>query len=227
LEPLAILPTDPERAKHLVELFGSRVTYYEFGNENNYFNGWSGETYANAWKAALPGIRQANPNAKVGGPVVSHISSSGSAYISDFLDNVKGQPDVYPDFISFHLYAEYGEDESNSSILTDVATWGARVDWIRNTTISKLGKNLPIACTEWNWDAVPENTGDDRDKDAQFMHDFSFAVLNQWQSHGVFLSAQYGYGAGMGGDHLTMVSSSGSPKPQFTAFREYKQLSGL
>jgi hypothetical protein len=219
--PLAILPSNnDDRAVHLVNLYGDKVTYYEFGNEDNWFRSWTGEYYASRWKEGVPKIRQAAPDIIIGGPVVSHIGPDGSSFVSDFLDGIAGQEELYPDYISFHLYSAHGEDKSSQAILEDVATWGARVDWLREEVRTKLGVDLPIAVTEWNWDAAPEHHDDNRDRDSDFMNEFTFAALDQWKDHGVFMSHQYGYGAGMGGNHLTMVDWN-DRKPQYYAFQQY------
>jgi len=219
--PLVILSSsDTARAVHVASLLKGKITYVEFGNEDNFFRKWSGGHYAEQWKEAVPKIRAANPGLKIGGPVVSHVGTNGSKFVSDFLAALAGAKTLYPDFVSFHLYSAHGEAMSSEKILRQAAAWGARADWVRAETRRQLGVDLPLAVTEWNWDAVPEKHQDDRDQDAAFMRAFTRTVLDQWRTHGVFLSCQYGYGSGMGGGHLAMVRGSTS-KPQFEAFKSY------
>jgi len=152
--------------------------------------------------------------------VVSHISGTGSQYVREFLDAIKSDPRLYPDFISAHIYVEHGENHSDEEVLAEAATWGARVDALRADVQTRLGKQLPIAITEWNWDAVPENPKalDNRDMDSEFMRRFTFTVLDQFRAHGVWMSCQYDFGAGAGGGHLDMVTPRGIPKPQYDAY---------
>jgi hypothetical protein len=225
-QPLAILPSmNDARDVELVNYLQGKVTYYEFGNEDNWFAGWNGHTYATHWKSAIPKIRAAVQGIKIGGPTVSHVdanaASSNSKYLLDFLSDIAGQPALYPDFISFHIYNAHGENETSDWIMNNVAEWNNRVEWVRQQVIAKLGVDLPLACTEWNWDAAPESHGDNRDMDAQFMHDYTWAVLDVWKNHNVFMSCEYGYGSSMGGGHLTMMDWAGTIKPQYTAFKDY------
>ncbi len=224
IEPLAILTAkNQSTALMQVNALKDSVTYFEFGNENNYFDGWSGATYASHWTSDIPVLRAAAPSAKFGGPVVSHFDASGSAYIRDFLNAIKGNSSLRPDFISAHVYAEHGEDTSNQAVLDKVSNqWGPGIDKIKSDVQSILGVSLPLAITEWNWDAAPENTSDNRDMNSSFMHDFTFKVLDTFKARGVWMSCQYDFSAGAGGGYLDMVTTGGVSKPQYNEFVNWK-----
>jgi hypothetical protein len=133
MEPLAILTAkDQNKALTQINALKNIVTYYEFGNENNYFDGWSGSTYASHWSSDVPVLRAAAPGAKIGGPVVSHFDANGSTYIRDFLNAVDQNSSLWPDFISAHVYAEHGEDTSDQAVLDKVSSqWGPGIDRIK------------------------------------------------------------------------------------------------
>jgi hypothetical protein len=262
--PLVVLPadnTEQDRVTHLVKDIFTTTSLFEYGNEDNYFghpndtqntSGWSGTTYGQHWIAGVAKIRAARSNIQIGGPVVSHIAEPGdltksdNRYLSDFLDTIRGQTNLYPDFISFHLYNEHGEatDLTTAQILSDVSDpanpndWGDKIDWVRSFTKQKLcfdtvtnatplcQNGVPVALTEWNWDASPENNAgrvDSRDLDTNFMNQYTSKVLTTLQSKNVYIAAQYGYGSDMGGNHLTMLSPWTAPeiKPQYYAFKNF------
>jgi hypothetical protein len=269
-QPLITLESDNtehDRMVTLVSTIFSKTTFFEFGNEDNYFShdvdteyktGWTGAIYGTRWKQLVPRLRQARSDLKIGGPVVSHLGNPGDVnqpdnkYLLDFFNSIKGQTSVYPDYITYHLYNEHGEstDLTLAQLLDDVSSstnpndWGDRIDWVRNIAKQTLcydtvtnqtdlcQNNIPMALTEWNWDAIPENNGgrvDNRDLDSTFIKTYSYAVLDMLRSHNVFMSAQYGYGADMGGNRLTMLSPWSGPeiKPQYYAFKDYVLEKGL
>jgi hypothetical protein len=72
LEPLAILTSKNQtNALAQVNALSGLVAWFEFGNENNYADGWSGATYASHWSSDIPVLKAAAPSAKFGGPVGS------------------------------------------------------------------------------------------------------------------------------------------------------------
>jgi hypothetical protein len=226
IEPLAIV-TSKDQSKALMQINALKdiVTYFEFGNENNYFDGWSGSTYASHWTSDIPLLRAAAPNAKFGGPVGSNFKSDGSIYLRDFLDGIKGNPSLKPDFISMHKYNEHGEDTSNQAVLDSITNeWGPGIDRMKSDIQAALGTSVNLAITEWNWDAAPENTGDNRDNDATFMNDYTFKVLNLFKTKGIWMAASYDFAAGAGGGHLDMVTPGGAAKPMYNAFVNWKAL---
>src|ERR1035437_550827 len=79
LVPLAIL-TSQNQTNALAQIYALKgiVTYYEYGNEDNYSHGWSGATYASHWSNDIPVLKAAAPNAKFGGPVGSDYTHTGS-----------------------------------------------------------------------------------------------------------------------------------------------------
>jgi beta-glucanase (GH16 family) len=226
LEPLAILTSKNQtNALAQVNALSSLVAYFEFGNENNYADGWSGATYASHWASDIPVLKAAAPNAKFGGPVGSDYTASGSTYLRDFLNGINGAAGIAPDFISMHYYSGHGEIPAwnSSKILTDVGTdMLPGIDTMKADIASITGSSIPLAISEWNYDAVPENNTNNLDTDATFMHNYTFKVLDGFNARGVWASCQYDFAAGAGGGHLDMVSTSGSAKPQYNEFLNWK-----
>jgi hypothetical protein len=231
LVPLAILnDQDPTKATALAQLNALKgmVTYYEIGNEDNYAHGWSGTKYATNWASFIPTLRAAAPNAKFGGPVGSDYTHTGSTYLRDFLNGIKGNSSLTPDFISMHYYSGHGEIPAwtSTQILNDVTNdMLPGIDTMKSDISSMMGSSINLAITEWNYDAVPENNTNTLDADATFMHNYTFAVLNRFQSKGVWAACQYDFAAGAGCGHLDLVSTSGTAKPQYNEFVNWKNQS--
>lgn len=228
VEPLAILTAkNLTNALAQLEALKDLVSLYEFGNENNYFDGWSGKTYAARWSNDIPALRKIAPWAKFGGPVGSHFNADGSTYLRDFLTAICDYPDLWPDFVSMHYYSGHGEIPawSGQRILANVQTnMLPGLDRLKADVEAILGTRIPLAITEWNYDAVPEANTNCLDADPDFMNEYTKAVLDAFKSKGVWMACQYDFAAGAGGGHLDMVTPSGAPKPQYEAFINWKTL---
>jgi hypothetical protein len=229
LVPLAIL-TSQNQTNALAQINALKdiVTYYEYGNEDNYSHGWSGAIYASHWSNDIPVLKAAAPNAKFGGPVGSDYTDTGSTYLTNFLNGIKGNSSLTPDFISMHYYSGHGEIPAwtSTQILNDVTNdMLPGIDTMKSDISSIMSSSINLAITEWNYDAVPENNTNILDADATFMHNYTFAVLNGFQSKGVWAACQYDFAAGAGGGHLDMVSTSGTAKSQYNEFVNWKNQS--
>ena len=96
-------------AGHLVARYGMETVstwYWEVWNEPNlpyYWRGTEAE-YNQLYDSAVAGVRQAIPNAKVGGPATTGPGPQGNAsqYLHDFLAHCAADK-VPLDFISFHV----------------------------------------------------------------------------------------------------------------------------
>ncbi len=228
IEPLAIL-TAKNLTNALAQLDALKdlVTLYEFGNENDYFDGWSGATYGVRWSNDIPVLRKAAPWAQFGGPVGSHFDANGSAYMRDFLNAVRDYPDLWPDFVSMHYYSGHGGIPAWTAtrILANVQTNMIPGLERLNTDIETiLGVRVPLAITEWNYDAVPEANTNTLDMDVDFMNQYTALVLGAFKSKGVWMACQYDFAGGAGGGRLDMVTTSGMPKPQYNAFLDWQGL---
>ena len=215
--PFVVLPAnDDTRAEHVVELFGDRVQYYEYGNEVESF--LNVEDYAKRFCEEYPKLKAINPDIKLGGPAQG---TTDIEYYDKWAKALKEScPDVNPDFISFHKYWAYN-NESSEDILNRVDNFGYEIEAIRNATEGIFNEDLPLIVSEWNWHAVPEYYGDSRDANPEFMERFTKSVIDVMENHGIFMAHQYCYGSGCGGGHLDMVSGS-EPKPQYQAFLDKK-----
>jgi hypothetical protein len=228
IEPLAILTAkNQSNALAQITALSGLVTYFEFGNENNYADGWSGAAYATNWSNAIPLLRAAAPNAKFGGPVGSDYTRAGSTYLRDFLNAIRGNASLTPDFVSMHYYSGHGEVPawSSSQILTDVdADMLPGIDTMQSDIASITETSLNLAITEWNYDAVPENNTNTLDTNAVFMHSYTYKVLDGFKAKGVWGSCQYDFASGAGGGHLDMVSTASVAKPQYNEFINWRNL---
>lgn len=222
LEPLAIVTAkDQTTALSQVNALKDIATWFEFGNENNYADGWSGATYAARWSNDIPVLRAAAPGAKFGGPAGSDYTASGSTYLRDFLNGIMANRNLAPDFISMHYYSAHGEIPawSASRILSDVdSDMLPGLDRLKSDIASIIGFPINLAITEWNYDAVPENNTNTLDADSAFMDSYTFKVLDGFKSRGLWAACQYDFAAGAGGGHLDLVTTSGSAKLQYHAF---------
>jgi hypothetical protein len=216
-EPFVVLPADDDqRAQKVVELFGDRVDYYEYGNEVGWWIGMAPEEHAERMCEAIPKLKEINPNAKIGGNAQG---DSDPVYMRRFLIHMKNTcPDITPDFVSFHKYWAY-TSESSQDILNRVEAFDQEIEALRDVNIEVHGQDLPIIISEWNWHAVPENYEDNRDMDGEFMREFTRNVIDEMREADVYMAHQYCYGSGCGDGHLDMISGS-NPKPQYQVFSE-------
>ena len=230
LVPLAILDDqDPTTATALAQVNALKgvVTYFELGNEDNYFHGWSGRTYGTNWANFVPTLKAAAPNARFIGPVGSDFDHTGSQFLRDFLTCVKTNPAPVPDFISMHYYSAHGEKPpwTSSKIMTDVnSEMLPGIVKMNSDIASILGGPISLAITEWNYDACPECNTNTLDTDGAFMTNYTGAVLDIFNTNGVWAACQYDFAAGAGGGHLDMVTTSGSAKPQYNEFINWRNI---
>lgn len=223
--PMCVLPVNDDAASvQMIQHFGNRVTMYEYGNEVGWFLGISPEEHAQRFCAAWYLLKSANPTISIGGPTEG---STNVQQITRFMQAQKQYcPEVTPDFISYHKYFAYST-ESDQQIMTNVANFGNEIEAIRAAVIGVYGVDLPHVISEWNYHAVPENYGDNRDCNAAFIQEFTRQVLNTMKQHNVYMAHQYCYGDGCGDHHLDMINYYGScgnnnaAKPMYAIFQEY------
>jgi hypothetical protein len=193
--------------EHLVRYLGSRCLMYEFGNEPDY-NNISVDAYARAWNSAIPALRRLNPSARFFGPVFAYDHTD---YLRAYLTQVKSAGNL-PDAVSFHWYACYN-DPQDACLAKAGSVYDAVLD-VRASIQAALGKTLPIAVTEWNFDpnAPPPAYGDDAGFEARFMP----AVVSALVKAQVVLSCEYDAAsfAGWGGLDMFDVHTN-QPKPQY------------
>ncbi|MBD3155893.1 MAG: hypothetical protein GF368_04530 [Candidatus Aenigmarchaeota archaeon] len=218
--PFVVLPANNDtRAEHVVELFGDRVEWYEYGNEVDWWFGMSPEEHARRFCEAYPKLKSINPELNLGGPVQGHTNLEHYEKWADELELT--YPEVKPDFISFHKYWAYGT-ESNKKILDEASNFGKEIEDIRYSTVEIFGKDLPLIVSEWNWHAVPDNYDDNRDMDETFIKEFTRIVLKEMDDHNVYMAHQFCYGSGCANGHLDMVTWN-ETKPQFEVFLEISE----
>lgn len=218
--PLVVLPANNDtRSEYVVQLFGDRVEWYEYGNEVDWWFGISPEEHARRFCEAYPKLKSINPELKLGGPVQGHANTEHyEKWAKSLRENC---PKIKPDFISFHKYWAYGT-ESDEQILNQASNFGKEIEDVRSSTIEVFGENLPLIVSEWNWHAVPDNYEDNRDMDEEFIKQFTRIVLKEMDDHNVYMAHQFCYGSGCANGHLDMVTWT-ETKPQYQVFLEISE----
>jgi len=203
--------TDVAYDEHLVEYLGSRCNLYEFGNEPDYA-GMSVSGYLHQWDQVIPILRKINPAARFIGPVTS-TPEGVNGFMASFLHGVRSSG-IYPDAISFHWYPCWRDSETSclakaGSIQNDVQT-------IRDEIIQILGKPLPVALTEWNFD--PGSPPPAYGSDPTFMTRFTSVAMHAMIASGLEIACQFDAASYAGYGQLDMFDiADNQPKPQYYA----------
>jgi len=170
-------------------IFGKSIVYYEFGNEEDYFNGIDATTYTNAWNRTVPQLKHLALNGHFIGPVNYQYTRS---YLTTFLQNA--QP--HPDEISWHEYT-CSKKEQPDTCLAKIDNWTTHIANARDAMQTTIGTVLPIMITEWNYapDLQVEDTGqvlaDGKHENASFMATWTTKALQTLAANRVFASMQY------------------------------------
>src|SRR5260370_7394236 len=94
-------------------IMGQNRVFYEFGNEEDLFNGTDQYHYTARWNQLVPSLKQLAPHAWFGGPVTYQ---SNAPFVAYFFHHAHPRPD----FISFHTYF-FSPHNSVQLCLADVA----------------------------------------------------------------------------------------------------------
>ena len=200
-------------------IFGKSIVYYEFGNEEDYFDGIDATTYTNGWNKTVPQLKKLALNGNFIGPVNYQYTRS---YLTTFLQNAKPRPDE----ISWHEYTCSKKDPSDKC-LANIDHWTTHIADARNAMQTTIGTTLPIMITEWNYapDLQVENTGqvlaDGKHENTTFMTTWTTKALQTLAANRVFASMQYS----CTNTAIPLVDTNNTITPQGTIFKNiYQQM---
>jgi len=237
-EPLfsvRLLGGTPEKAVALLQYTiqqGYNVRYWSIGNEPSlyapkhpewdtaYYNAeW--RKFAQAMKAVDPKIMLVGPdtNQFTGEPSVDPKDKVGRDWLREFL---KANGDLV-DVVSVHRYpfpVRMGERPTRDELFADAPCWDTLVANLRQIVREEIGKDKPIAVTEWNssWSGtMGGETGMDTVNNALWMGD----VLGRLVRQRVDIVAQFSLqsGANVGGYGLF---ESYAVRPTYYTYQMYK-----
>jgi hypothetical protein len=154
--------------------YRTSIQYWELWNEPNLAEFWDGTRQQYIAGLLLPGIgaiRAGNPNAKVGGPALSHLQS---AKWYDWLNDVMTQAGASLDFVTHHVY----DTDGNRAVLSK----------LNDSTLFGSSPNL--------WDVDPPSVREVLQYTGTFGKPF-WLTETGWQSGVVGEATQASYLGGM------------------------------
>jgi hypothetical protein len=188
--PLLILPsgteqlqTDQQLLQMMNRIFGSQTVYYEFGNEQDLpaNGGISAAAYTASWNAVIAQIKPLAPAGRFIGPVTSH---ADPAYLTTFLKQANPRPDA----VSWHEYTCSSKDP-DAVCVQAISRWGTHIQEARTVMQQAIGRVLPIAITEYNWNPNAQN--DPRATNNTFLGTWMSAAIAELIRDNVFAANQY------------------------------------
>ena len=213
------LADDSVIVKDMNAIFGKSIVYYEYGNEEDYFDGVDATSYTNGWNNTIPQLKKLALNGNFIGPVNYQYSRS---YLTTFLQNAHPRPDE----ISWHEYTCSKKDPS-AMCLANIDHWTTHIADARDAMQTTIGTVLPIMITEWNYapDLQVENTGqvlaDGKHENAAFMTAWTTKALQTLATNRVFASMQYS----CTNTPIPLIDSNNAITPQGTTFKSiYQQM---
>jgi hypothetical protein len=223
---LCELPTGNSMAydEHMVKLFASKCSYYEFMNEPDNEQ-IPVATYIQKWASEIPRLRAIDPHALFGGPAATTPQYSQCTYGADntvcyMQKALQGMAlsKVVPDFVTFHWYPCW--QESADSCMAKADSYGDQVTMVRGWLtqyFGTAGARIPIGVTEWNAD--PSAPMPDYTRDACWIAQYSVTALKSMARAGASFANQFdlaNYG-GYGSDDMVDIHKNGAAKPQYVA----------
>jgi len=197
-------------------VFGNRLVYYEFGNEDDY-NGLPIERYTQGWNTLIPQFKRLAHNGKFIGPV-SYQYDHGN--LTTFLQGAKPRPDA----ISWHEYTCSYKDQA-ADCMAHLSRWAVHISDARAVMQTTLGTTLPIMITEWNYaaDQSTQSNGqpfaDAKYDNASFMTAWTSEALHILAANGVLASMQYS----VTNTALSLITYNNTLTAQGTAFQSLYQ----
>jgi xylan 1,4-beta-xylosidase len=147
-------------AAHMVQRYGMKTVstwYWEVWNEPNlkYYWGGTGDEYNRLYDYAVAGVRQAIPNARVGGPATTGPGPQGNAsqYLKLFLAHCATQKSAATggpiplDFISFHVKGSPNVVDGHVQMGLDHELHNAADGFVIVRSFPKF-QNLPVILSE-------------------------------------------------------------------------------
>ena len=176
------LAADTQIITTVNSIMGQNRVFYEFGNEEDLFNGTDQYHYTARWNQLVPSLKQLAPHAWFGGPVTYQ---SNAPFVAYFYHHAQPRPD----FISWHAYF-CGPQNSVQFCLTNVAHFAGDIARTKNALQANGDSVPPIFITEWNYDASQGAQHDPRNT-PQFQRQFVQRVLQEFAKDGVYAAYQY------------------------------------
>jgi hypothetical protein len=144
-----------------VARYAGSIQYWEIWNEPNLTQFWAGTRQQYIDQLLIPGaaaVHAANPNAKVGGPALSHL---GSADWYDWLDDVLMQAGGSLDFVTHHVYDTSGNEAVTAKLNATTVFGGSPSLWgLVSPSVREVLENAgwfgkPVWLTESGWQSGP------------------------------------------------------------------------
>lgn len=225
-----------EWLQEIVKHAGRRVPLYEFGNEPDWYQKWSAETYAAHWLQVVPALkkyaRSQGFEIFVGGPALANSYPENVAYMRVFLQHTaaayrkSGDRDVVPDFVSSHTYLTEKENVTPAAMQARIDAWGefyANVRQEINTAYAglndaagqPLAPQIKLADSEFNYTINNKSTRAEDQIYADYYVQAMYRMIrrqNLWLAN-IFTTASHGGGA------LDLLRQDGSPKPLYHAYK--------
>jgi hypothetical protein len=225
-----------EWLQEIVKHGGQRVPLYEFGNEPDWYQKWSAETYAVHWLQVVPALkkyaRSLGFEIFVGGPALANSYPENVAYMRVFLQHTaaayrkSGDRDMVPDFVSSHTYLTETENATPATMQARIDAWGkfyanvrqeinAAYAGLEDTAGQPLAPQIKLADSEFNYTINNKNTRADNQAYADYYVQAMYRMIrrqNLWLAN-IFTIASHGGGA------LDLLNTDGSPKPLYHAYK--------
>jgi polysaccharide biosynthesis protein PslG len=205
--------------------YAGSIEYWEIWNEPNLTQFWAGTRQQYIDELLIPGaaaIHAANPNAKVGGPALSHL---GSADWYDWLNDVLMEAGGSLDFVTHHVY-----DTSGSAAVTaklngttvfggDPSLWGLVSPSVREVLENAHWFGKPFWLTESGWQSAPIGEARQATYYGGLLGDWFTGLLGQsWMNKVFFYEMEDPPG---GASTWGILNADGSPKAAYGAYESF------
>ena len=205
--------------------YAGSIQYWEIWNEPNLSQFWAGTRQQYIDQLLIPGaaaIHAANPNAKVGGPALSHL---GSADWYDWLNDVLLQAGGSLDFVTHHVYDTSGNAavtaKLNGTTLfgTDPGLWGLVSPSVREVLQNAGWFGKPFWLTESGWQSGPIGEPRQAAYYSGLLSDWFTGFLGQsWMNKVFFYEMEDPPG---GASTWGILDAGGSPKAAYGAYQGF------
>lgn len=231
----------PEEAAKWVEYCGTRVTYYEIGNEpylepehhKNIDSNYPDE-FAKKFVAIAKAMKKKNPNIKIGLPLGRDKKGRypGSPY-KNFINRVFGLCHPFADFISLHnayfplIFREKEESHPDSTLALLAAV--EEVDYDTKEVLKELerlapGKKWPIAITEYNCFFSPANLKSSQNIASTASALYVANLLSYYQKRDDILFAHYW--SLCSNWYFGLLTPQNKPRPNYYVMQLFKEYLG-
>jgi hypothetical protein len=163
---------------------------------------------------------------------LANTDSASLPFVQTFLTDARNSylrtrdRDVVPDFVSSHTYPNRAANPTLADVLGQIDQWGTVYDQLRaiidqtwagvnDAGGRPLGPQIKLADSEYNFTV---DASDPRASDVGFLDRYQRAMLAMLHDHGVWLGIEFTIASHDGGAQ-DLLSSDGSPKPLYDAFR--------